>query len=75
MRLVALFALTCFACVVHTAPPPAAPGPAYGTAAAPGGQGCPDGTSCNWSCDEGNCAFACQPGATCNVACDGGGCS
>lgn len=37
-------------------------------------QWCGPGTSCQFDCDDGGCAFACAEGSTCNVECDGGNC-
>lgn len=44
-------------------------------ASSSGAQVCPEGSSCNLQCDQGNCAFECAEGSTCNIQCDGGNCT
>src|SRR5262245_47348233 len=73
MKLVALLAVACLACVHNQTSRGPAPG-GYATVQQPSGIACPDGDTCNWTCDQGNCAYACAPGSTCNLECDGGNC-
>jgi hypothetical protein len=85
MRLVSIALVFAAACVVHTAPPPAAPQAGVGVPPPAGNvvfeategdrADCHPGQSCRLSCPHGSCDVACGAGSTCQASCDGGGCA